>query len=108
MADPQKITLSFKNATKTDVLLPKKVADQLEGIVLEVSHHYSDVSEFILGSLVSNDSVIALNIKEEKFQIRKFELLDKLEKKGFDFSKRWIEENIPGNYILITNDCVLQ
>ncbi|MFA5838771.1 MAG: hypothetical protein WC849_02440 [Candidatus Paceibacterota bacterium] len=106
MAEKETITLSFKNAT--NVLLPKKVADELEGTKLEVSHHYSDVSVFILSSLVSNDSVIALNIKEEKFQIRKFELLDKLEKKGFDFSKRWIEENIPGNYILITNDCVLQ
>lgn len=104
MSDPKKITLSFKNAK--EVLLPKSVADELEGIKLWLYLGYPQGEPiFILSRLVTNDSPAGQAVGGG-YLVSKDDLIDILHEKNLTFSKDWIKKNIPGNYIRVTKDCV--
>ena len=103
----EEITLSFKNAK--DVVLPRRITEELEGVRLETWPGYPQGNaNLILSQLIPDDSNTAPNNMRKSFLIKKGHLVDKLKGKGLNFSKEWIEKNILGNYIRVTEDCTKQ
>lgn len=103
----EEITLNFKNAK--DVVLPKRITEELEGVRLETWPGYPQGDTvLVLSQLIPDDSNTAPNNMRKSFLIKKSSLVKKLKGKDLNFSKEWIEKNILGNYIRVTEDCVLQ
>ena len=105
MSENQKIILSFKNAT--DVRLPKKVADELEGIELEVWPGYPQDDMVFLDRLVTYDSSAGQSVIGA-YPVIMSELMRVLTKKQLVFSRNWIRKNVPGKFIRISKDCIRQ
>jgi len=107
MSEPRKIILSFKNAI--NLCLPKRVSEELEGREIEVwpGYPYSDEPIFLLGRLVSSFSPEGQAVINS-YPVVKQTLLNFLEENNLNFSRKWIEKNIPGYYIRIEKDCVKQ